>query len=107
LSTNPSDWVELTGGLLVAGGEPGSLAYEILAFMSQANAAPLGTKPLFGTPFGFANTDIGGLGLNLNPNSVYYVGTRANHSFQFNHDADATWQFWQQIKLETSFNATH
>jgi hypothetical protein len=108
LVTNPNDWTELTSGLVDANGEPGALAYEIMAFMSQANAAPLGTKALPVSAFNFVNEDIKFLGIDpTNTESIYYSGHVWNHSFQFHHDAAATWQFWQKVKQETSFDATY
>jgi hypothetical protein len=86
---------QLTDGL----GKPGRHAYEILAFCTQANDKPLGTKALLGR-FD-VNSDIRAIGL------VSRADKRENHSFQFYHDAATTWQFYQHIKQQTGFAATY
>ncbi len=68
---------------------PSSAAYEVLAFMSKANAKPIGTKSVrfFGT-----NIDISDLGL-----SDPYLREWPGHSFQFHFDAATTSQFWKRV----------
>jgi hypothetical protein len=106
LSTDPMNWVELTSGLVDVNGNPAALAYEILAFMAQANAEPVGVQAMQNWFDAFQN--VSALGLDPeDEESVLYTGSRANHSFQFHHDAAATWQFWQHIKQEVNFDAAY
>jgi hypothetical protein len=90
--------VELTPGLVAPGpGQlPGSAAYEVLAFMSKANAKPIGTKEVdhFGT-----NIDISKLGLR-----TPYLAEWPGHSFQFHFDAATTAQFWKRVVDETQMD---
>ena len=75
---------------------PGEHAYEIVAFLSQSNSAVIGTKIV---DWFDVNIDINEFGL-PEPD-----GLRANHSYQYHHDASTTWQFWNRIKRETRFSA--
>lgn len=75
-------------------------AFEIIAFMSQANAAPIGTKVV--GSFG-ENIDIKNIGL---PNAND-AAKRINHGFQFQHDAATTNAFWNRIKTQTDFGNTY
>jgi len=79
-------------------GRPGPNAYEILAFFAQSASMPVGFKSV---NFFDTNTNIQSFGL-LGGNNI-----RANHSYQFNHDAAETWDFYASLKAETGFGATH
>lgn len=94
---------EITSGLVVGVDElPGPNAYEIIAFMSRANAATVGTQDL---PDWFnVNTDLRTL---ISDTSTYSPTSLAQHSFQFHHDAVVTWDFWKHIKDETEFQKTY
>jgi hypothetical protein len=108
LTTDRDDWIELTSGLVDANGDLGEFAFEIIAFMAQSNAAPLGTKALLNTPFDFDNINIAGLGLAVEGTlSPYFAGSQPNHSFQFHHDAAATWEFWKKIKEVAGLDAAY
>jgi autotransporter-associated beta strand protein len=91
----PSDEIDLKPWLVApgAGQLPGPAAYEVLAFMSKANAKPIGTKEV--DHFGM-NIDISDLGLD-DP----YVREMSGHSFQFHFDAATTSQFWKRVVDET------
>jgi hypothetical protein len=89
--------VELTPGLTVGPQQlPGPAAYEVLAFMSKANAKPIGTKVVrfFGT-----NIDINDLGL-----PSRYADQLSGHTFQFHFDAATTSQFWKRVVDETGMD---
>jgi hypothetical protein len=79
-------------------GRPGRDAYEILAFFSQSASLALGTKEV--TYFD-VNVNIEDFGM-LGGSDI-----RANHSYQFNHDSAETWDFYERIKMETGFGASH
>jgi len=101
--------VPLVRGLTDGSGNPGKHAYEILAFLGQANAMPIGTKPV--EWFGENNTRlidlVGLLRGEVNEDSPLYSASRKNHSFQFHHDAMTTWPFWLHIKQKAEFDATY
>ena len=107
-------WTEITAGLHDANDQIGVNAFEIIALMSQANAAPVGTKSVawFKENIGMNNevdnnVNIQTLGLTLtNTNSPLFAKHRRNHSFQFHHDAVATWKFWKEVKDRTGFDGT-
>ena len=99
--------VELASGLTDANGNPGEHAYEILAFMGQSNAMPIGTKEVnewFGV-----NSNLDTLGLVDDDPARPHLAPdlRKNHSFQFHHDAVVTWPFWLHIKQQTTFQGTY
>ena len=92
--------------LIDVNGRPGTYAYEIMAFASKANSLPIGAQNVqqwFNTNVDIAS-DIDGLDLNLRG---FEPNIRANHSFQFNHDASATWNFWDRVKEEIGFSSTY
>ena len=72
-------------------------AYEVLAFLSQANTLPIGTMSVPG----FVNIDIRTKGLTSQANAW------CNHSFQFNNESATTWEFYLTIKEQTGFQATY
>ncbi len=86
-------WSDLTPGIKI-GDSPGPTAYEILAFMSEANAPAVGNVSL---AFFDANQDIRGMFGTLD------AGASASHSFQFHFDAATTVAFWEQIRFQTGF----
>ena len=99
--------VDLTPELTTGDELPGATAYEIIAFMARSNANVIGTKEV---GWFQVNTDIrelGMLGDIEDFRSPLYAGKGVNHSFQTSHDAAATWQFWQHIKEQTSFEKTY
>lgn len=77
---------------------PGRDAFEILAFYSVSASLALGTKPV--AVFD-ANFDLETLGM-LGGSDI-----RANHSYQFNHDAAETWSFYTRLKADLGFDATY
>jgi hypothetical protein len=85
---------------------PGLYGHEIMAFVSRANALPIGAKDeigWFSTNIDIAN-DLSGLNQNvrgLEPN------ISPNHSFQFHHDTATTWGFWERVKNEIGFSSTY
>lgn len=100
------DATELTAGLIDEDNNPGPMAYEIVAFISVANSLPIGTKQV---DWFDVNVDINELGLSDDPSAPDYLDptTRANHSFQFYHDATSTWNFYLEIKNQSGFRATY
>lgn len=102
LNVDRSEWEELTTDLVDAMGRPGSRAYEIIAFTAQNHAATVGTKFV---PWFDSNVDIFGSGM-LN-GAAMDPRDRAQHSVQFHHDAEMTWNFYDRIKTETNFQASH
>lgn len=84
--------------LTLPNGQPGANAYEILAFFSQSASLALGTKPVnfFDSNFDLENFTMPG-GSDI----------RANHSYEFHHDAATTWDFYELLKTEMGFGATH
>ncbi|MBN1853851.1 MAG: hypothetical protein JW829_14050 [Pirellulales bacterium] len=104
-NVDPALWTNLTEGLQ-SSNMPFVNTYEIIAFLSQANAAAVGIQAV---PLWFdVNKDITHLGLNIiDRNSPLYSGTRSNHSFQFHHDSATTWDFWNYIKQQTLFDGSH
>ncbi len=108
---NNSAWDDITSALAHASANDISraVAYEIIAFLSEANAAPVGTKKV---PWFSVNGNIQTLGLLAG--SANWGGEAAaldandwaNHSFQYNHDATATWRFWDFVKEKTGFYST-
>lgn len=74
--------------------------YEVLAFCASGNSLALGTKPVLAW-FGANNVDIQNLGLTA------MADERPNHSFQFRHSADVTWQFYAALKQRTGFSASY
>jgi hypothetical protein len=97
-----TQWVDLTPGLVGAVGSPGRTGYEILAFLSMANAETVGNLAMGGAPLPFqANIDIRQYGM---PNGA---DAFQNHSFQFHHSSPKTFRFWQRVKLETGVKSTY
>jgi pimeloyl-ACP methyl ester carboxylesterase len=95
--------VELTPGLTVGPQQlPGPAAYEALAFMSKANAKPIGTKELLFFERNGTNIDISQLGLR-----TPYVAQLPGHSFQFHFDAATTSQFWKRVVDETRMDTVN
>jgi len=74
--------------------------YEIIAFISAATSMPIGTKEY--DEWFQVNTNLKNIGM---PEEDAGIGQ--NHSFQFNHDAAATWPFWLHIRQQTSFDTTY
>ncbi len=95
---NPDVGPDVILDLALPNGQPGPNAYEILAFFSQSASLALGTKPV--TVFD-ANFDLESLGMLGGSDS------RANHSYQFNHDAAETWGFYTRLKADLGFEATY
>lgn len=95
---NPDVGPDVILDLALPNGRPGPDAYEILAFFAQSASLALGTKPA--NSFG-SNFDLESLGL-LGGSNI-----RANHSYQFNHDAAETWGFYTQLKSDLGFDATY
>ncbi len=100
LETDPATWIDLTPMLHDPSDEPGVAAYEIIAFLSQANVAAVGTKPL---------TDWFGVNIDIASSYVMPNGAdaRPNHSFQFHYDSAVTWDFWQEIREATGVRVTY
>lgn len=94
----PDVGAEVILDLALPNGRPGANAYEILAFYAQSASLALGTKPV--TAFD-GNFNIEALGM-LGGSDI-----RANHSYQFMHDAAETWDFYTQLKADLGFNATY
>jgi hypothetical protein len=94
----PDEGTPVNLTLTLPNGRPGRDAYEILAFYAQSASLPLGMQSVnyFDTNVNFANSGL------LGGNDI-----RANHGYQFNHDAAETWTFYERIKTETGFGATH
>ena len=90
VSSTPLTLVNVQGGL-------GIDAYEVIAFIAQANTNPIGTMSV---PWFDVNTNIQTVGLSTG------AGERPNHSFEFHHDAATTWNFYKEIKQQTGFEAT-
>lgn len=84
--------------LTLPNGRPGRDAYEILAFFGIAASLPLGTKVVsyFDTNVDLENFTMPG-----------DSDIRLNHSFQFNHDAATTWDFYELLKMELGFDSSH
>lgn len=84
--------------LALPNGQPGTNAYEILAFYGIAASLPVGTKEVsyFDTNLDLENFTMPG-GSDI----------RLNHSYEFNHDAASTWNFYELLKTELGFSATH
>jgi hypothetical protein len=95
---NPDVGPDVNLTLVDAFGWPGRDAYEILAFYGIAASLPLGTKEV---SYFDTNIDL--------ENFLMPGGTdiRLNHSFQFNHDAATTWGFYELLKTELGFDASH
>jgi hypothetical protein len=97
-----SDEIDLKPWLVApgAGQLPGPTAYEVLAFMSKANAKPIGTKSVdFFVRANGTNIDISKLGLR-----TPYLAEWPGHSFQFHFDAATTSQFWKRVVDETKMD---
>jgi hypothetical protein len=75
----------------------GPTAYETIAFISQANAQPIGTKKV---DFFDINLAISGLGLTSD-----YARQLSGHSFQFQFDAAMTSSFWRKVVAETAMDS--
>ncbi len=99
-----NDRINLTTNLRDVNGLPGASSYEIIAFMSQANVAPVGTRHV---AWFNVNTNIFSATANLIDTALYDSGHFSSHSFQFNHDAAATHKFWSHVKQQTGFGSTH
>ena len=84
-------------------GSAGAHAYEILAFISKANFTTIGTVDV---DWFQENIDIF-LPLGVINTHGQDESITQNHSFQFYHDAAITWDFWDNIKQETSFDGTY
>ncbi len=99
-----NEWVDITNGIHAIGNPNaiGPNTYEIMAFMSVANAETVGNVAL---PSVFnSNTDLNSLfGFTL----AQPPTDGSAHSFQFNHDASLTWSFWDRLKTQTTFRSTH
>ncbi len=93
---NPDVQTMLT--LTEPNGRPGPNAYEILAFFSESASLPIGVKSVarFNT-----NIDIEQYGM------LHGSGILANHSYQFNHDAAETWDFYSDLMSATQMLSTH
>lgn len=89
---------DVTLTLTLPNGQPGPNAYEIMAFYAVSASLALGTKEVsyFEENFDLEDFDMPG-GSDI----------RANHSFQLNHDAAVTWGFFELLKTELGFGATH
>ena len=90
-----------------ASGKPGEHAYEIISFISVANTMPIGTKEVDEFDVNKNIQDLGIKGDAADKDSPYYVGAAQNHSFQFQHDAAVTSDFWKYIKEQTGFEKTY
>lgn len=84
--------------LTVPNGQPGRDAYEILAFFAQSASLALGTKEV---DYFDSNIDLESFGMPGGTN------IRPNHSYQFNHDASQTWDFYDLLKTVLEFDATY
>ncbi len=84
--------------LTLPNGQPGVNAYEILAFFAVSASLPLGTKEV---AIFDENIDIQDYGM------LHGSDIRANHSYQFNHDAAETWDFYRDIMIHTGAGTTH
>jgi len=106
LNPDPPIETPLVDGLVDAAGNPAEHAYEIIAFMAQSNAMPIGTKEVLN--WFQVNRDLSELGLNPDDgSSPLHVGTRGNHSFQLHHNSAATWAFYEYVKQQSGFDSTH
>jgi Ca2+-binding RTX toxin-like protein len=96
--------VSLLAGHLVdqSSGGIGATAYEALAFASQSNSKPIGTKIV---SWFSKNVNIQTLGMDASAPGLA-PDSRQNHSFQFLHDQSTTWRFWQEIKDDIGFTST-
>ena len=95
---NPDETFNAFLTLTNAQNRPGVNAYEIMAFFAQSADTAVGTKSV-------AQFDV-----NINLQTFGLLGgnnIRANHSYQFNHDAAETWGFYERLKSELGFGATH
>ncbi len=67
--------------------------FEILAFVSQSHAGPVGAQYMTSIPGGVKWNE--NFDLNDKP---YYVGdTRPEHSFQFEFSIARTWSYWEEV----------
>lgn len=98
IRVDPDTGVETTLVLSDAQGNLGVDAYEIIAFLAQANTNPIGTKIV---SWFDENMDLRTLGI---PNSPLWP---CNHSFQFHYDAAVTWDFYAYLKQQLVFQATY
>ncbi len=85
-------------------GEIGKDAYEILSFISVSETKALGAKAIVGDGR-FGNVDVRGLGLTVT--MAGGPGGRANHSFQFHHDALHTYLYWRDVISQTGVVTTY
>lgn len=95
---NPDVGPDVILDLALPNEQPGPNAYEILAFFAQSASLALGTKPVAAFD---ENFDLESLGM-LGGSDI-----RANHSYQFNHDAAETWGFYTRLKTDLGFDATY
>ena len=90
--------------------------YEILAFAAQSASLPVGAKSvdffdenvpiadLYDSP---SNPDVYlPAGYDRDGNLTYNSQIQANHSFQFNHDAATTWEFWDAFMQHSGLSST-
>jgi hypothetical protein len=84
--------------LTLPNGQPGRDAYEILAFFAVSASLPIGVKPV---AYFDQNINIQDYGL-PGGNDIL-----ANHSYQLNHDAAETWDFYSEIMAQTRAASTH
>jgi hypothetical protein len=84
--------------LTLPNGRPGPNAYEILAFFAVSASLPVGTKEV---AIFEENIDIQDYGM------LHGSDIRANHSYQLNHDAAETWDFYRDIMIQTGAATTH
>jgi hypothetical protein len=95
---NANETLNATLTLTNPQGRPGVNAYEIMAFFAQSADTAVGTKSV-------AQFDV-----NINIQTFGLLGgnnIRANHSYQFNHDAAEAWEFYERLKTELQFGATY
>jgi hypothetical protein len=102
LNNPPSEWEDISGGIHAPGlpNATGPTTYEIMAFLSVANAETVGN--VFMPSFFSSNENITDLpGLLSNTRNEWSA-----HSYQFNHDAATTTEFWARLKSRTGFRST-
>jgi len=98
------NWVDLTPGLVDNASNPGSTAFEILAFFSQANADAVGVDNSISS---FVGVDISAPQFGMKTFSEDGTSLSSGHSFQFHHSAAITGAFWKAVKTKTAFATTY
>ncbi|MEM9409929.1 MAG: hypothetical protein AAGA30_02380 [Planctomycetota bacterium] len=102
LDIPPAVWQDISPGIHAPGlpDATGPTTYEIMAFMSVANAETVGNDEVL-TWFNFSE--------NIQSLDGFILGTQdqwSAHSYQFNHDAATTAGFWDRLKSRTGFRNT-